>query len=381
MSKANVCIGSSSSLPPQRLLEPADSYPLEQKNKQVGCRENMTGCCLSDKSNVAVSKCSTQVGRQNQSPVKVADAVSTSSQGPSTNPIRNSVSPLNLSTTWKAVRSNATLAAPPRSLRGVRPPRFSRETLQKLAIGISVVSIAYNGLEGGISIGFGQEDDSKALLFFGLQSCVEVASAGLVVWRFTRIAPPGAEQARVTAGPLVRREKVATVAIGGLLGALSASAIGISIYSLVKESRPTETLPGLIISGTALGLMILIWAPKPWLAKSLNSSSMKGEAKCSLACISMTSALLVGTLVNRVWKGGWWVDSVTSIVLALFFGKESYQMIRWGLSVDFSGGCCRTCETPQKSEQQDELSGRADVCEMTVQTPTGPQYLDSSAVV
>lgn len=66
--------------------------------------------------------------------------------------------------------------------------------LQLYAIGISVLSIVYNGAEGGISIGFGAETASRSLVLFGIQSCIEVASAAVVVWRFKTIAKPGEEK-------------------------------------------------------------------------------------------------------------------------------------------------------------------------------------------
>ena len=70
-------------------------------------------------------------------------------------------------------------------------PTYQR--LQQYAIAISVASIVYNGLEGGLSIGFGSESDSRSLVFFGIQSGIEVAASIIVVWRFRTIAKPGEE--------------------------------------------------------------------------------------------------------------------------------------------------------------------------------------------
>lgn len=69
--------------------------------------------------------------------------------------------------------------------------------LQQYAIAISIISVVYNGLEGGVSIGFGAESNSKSLVFFGIQSGIEVISALLVVWRFRKIAKPGEERSAV----------------------------------------------------------------------------------------------------------------------------------------------------------------------------------------
>lgn len=73
----------------------------------------------------------------------------------------------------------------------------SYQRLQQLAIIISVISIVYNGAEGGISIGFGSESSSRSLVFFGVQSGIEVISSIIVVWRFREIAKPGEEASKV----------------------------------------------------------------------------------------------------------------------------------------------------------------------------------------
>jgi hypothetical protein len=73
-------------------------------------------------------------------------------------------------------------------------PSYRR--LQQYALAISVLSILYNGAEGGVSIGLGAEASSRSLVFFGAQSAIEVISACIVVWRFSSVAKPGEERAR-----------------------------------------------------------------------------------------------------------------------------------------------------------------------------------------
>lgn len=69
----------------------------------------------------------------------------------------------------------------------------SRRRLQQYAIAISIVSVFYNTAEGVVSIVFGTESSSRALVFYGLQSAVEVISALLVIWRFLGVTKPGDE--------------------------------------------------------------------------------------------------------------------------------------------------------------------------------------------
>lgn len=74
----------------------------------------------------------------------------------------------------------------------------SRRRLQQYAIAISILSVFYNTAEGVVSIVFGAESSSRALVFFGLQSAVEVISALLVTWRFLGVMKPGDETANLS---------------------------------------------------------------------------------------------------------------------------------------------------------------------------------------
>lgn len=76
-------------------------------------------------------------------------------------------------------------------------PTYRR--LQQYAVAISVASVIYNSAEGAVSIGLGAEAGSRSLVFFGIQSGIEVLSAILVLWRFRKIAKPGEERSLVLA--------------------------------------------------------------------------------------------------------------------------------------------------------------------------------------
>lgn len=223
-------------------------------------------------------------------------------------------------------------------------PSYRR--LQQAAILISILSILYNGAEGGVSIGLGADVSSKSLLFFGVQSLVEVLSAILVVYRFRHIVKPGDEASTQLSPRDLRLEKNATMGIGSLFIILAATTWATSSVALSKHQHPDTALPSLIISASALGLMIAIWLPKVYLYKRLNSSAMKAEADCSLACIALTLVLLGGSIIYRFWKGGWWVDGAVALVLGLYFAKEGVEMVRWASHPEFNGGCCNTCAAP-----------------------------------
>ncbi|KAL0574883.1 hypothetical protein V5O48_007072, partial [Marasmius crinis-equi] len=203
-------------------------------------------------------------------------------------------------------------------------PSYRR--LQQYALAISVASIIYNGAEGAVSIGLGAESSSRSLVFFGIQSGIEVLSAITVVWRFWHVAKPGEERGAVLSARDLRFERISSTIIAGLLIALALATEGTAISGLVQHEEPDPSNASLIVSASALVFMILIWLPKGYLARKLNSSAMQGEAQCSLSCIQMTIVLFAGALIFKLWKGGWWVDSATAIILGLLFGWEGWKL-------------------------------------------------------
>ncbi|EGO25538.1 hypothetical protein SERLADRAFT_387650 [Serpula lacrymans var. lacrymans S7.9] len=72
---------------------------------------------------------------------------------------------------------------------------------------------------------------------------------------------------------------------------------------------------------------------------------MQGEALCALSCIQFSAVLCIGSLIYRLWRGGWWVDSATAILIALLFGWEGQKMVKWARDAAFDGGCCGHCKT------------------------------------
>jgi Cation efflux family len=238
----------------------------------------------------------------------------------------------------------------------------SYRQLQQAAILISILSILYNGVEGGVSIGFGADVSSKSLLFFGIQSLVEILSAILVVYRFRHVVKPGDENCSQLSPQDLRLEKYATFGIGLLFIILAATTFATSSVALSNHQHPDTALPMLIISASALGLMIVIWLPKVYLSKRLNSSAMKAEADCSLACIMLTLVLLGGSIIYRFWTGGWWVDGAVALLFGLYFAKDGIRMIRWARHPNFNGGCCAATPTHSLELSHGQLGHRRCHC-------------------
>src|SRR5579871_2954638 len=129
--------------------------------------------------------------------------------------------------------------------------------LQQFAIATSVFSVIYNAAEGVISIIFASEADSISLLFFGIDSFVEVVSSCVLVWRFAKISPPGEERSIMSTD--IIKERRSTLVIGCLFGILALGTWAGAMQGLNLHSHPTTTLSQLIISASALLIMIMLW--------------------------------------------------------------------------------------------------------------------------
>ena len=202
----------------------------------------------------------------------------------------------------------------------------------KQAILLSWFTIAYNLIEGLVSIFFGISDEAISLAGFGGDSLIEVASASLVLWRFKGETGGGNEIS-------LERERKATLYIGVLFLALAGITTITSIFQLATTQHPETTLPGLIISTFSLSYMFFLWQAKKRVAVELNSATMAKDADCSLACIKLSAVLFLGSIVYQLFPDLWWADSLAALLIAGFVGIEGKETIQAARSEHFQGGC------------------------------------------
>jgi len=196
---------------------------------------------------------------------------------------------------------------------------------------LALFTIAYNLVEGFVSMGYGLADDSVALFGFGADSLIEVGSALIVLWRLR--AASGCAVTRL------ERERKATLSIGILFVLLAVGTTLGATLQLASHRHPATTLPGLLIASLSLGFMFWLWRAKRQAATALDSRTLRGDAACSLACIQLSLVLLAGSLVFLMVPTLWWVDGVAAIALSAFIAREGVSGIRAALDPEFSGGC------------------------------------------
>lgn len=201
----------------------------------------------------------------------------------------------------------------------------------KLGLALAWFTIAWNVVEGVAAVAFGVSEGSLALLGFGVDSWVEVASAGVVLWRLRGETGRGP-------GLATDREERATWWIGVLLLVLAGGIAVGAVVQIATGSRPDTGLPGLVIGAASLSFMWALWRAKLSVAHRLDSRTMLADAACSRSCIQLSVVLLAGSLIYLVAPALWWVDSVAALGLAWLVAREGRESIE--ASKRGESGCC-----------------------------------------
>lgn len=203
------------------------------------------------------------------------------------------------------------------------------------AINLAWATIVITLVEGAISTTYGIHGESLSLFGFGADSLIELASALLVWWRIRALGSggPGSQG----------RERIAGFIISGLLVLLAIGVSAGSIWRFIHHVQPATTIPAAIIAATSMLLMVWLWRAKSAVAHELNSQALHQDAICALGCVSMSAAVLVGSLIYACVPSLWWADSACAAAIALFIGREGWL----GLSAARRGaggcGCGHSC--------------------------------------
>lgn len=205
----------------------------------------------------------------------------------------------------------------------------ARQRRTRLALCLALFTLAYCLAEGVLAVTFAALDRSVSLMLLGLDSLIEVASAGLVLRHLLGRPPPPAAERRVVG------------AIGCLLLLLAAAAVAASTAALARREAPETALPAVVISSISAALLAALYVLKHRLAKQLGSPVLAADAACSFACARLSLLLLLGSVLYGQVPGAWWVDAAAALVLACFFAWEGASMLRHAMSPEFQagGGC------------------------------------------
>ena len=196
-------------------------------------------------------------------------------------------------------------------------PIDDRRALIEAAFRLEYMTLAWMIVEAAVAIGAGVAAYSITLLAFGIDSLIELASAGVLIWRLTVELRRGA----AFAGDAERR---ASRTGGALLFALAAYVVVAAAWSLWMGRGQEFSWPGLAVSLAALPIMWVLSRRKLRLADALGSRALRTDAVESIACGWLSLVVVIGLLAQLAF-GAWWVDAVTSLALVWFLVKEGRE--------------------------------------------------------
>jgi divalent metal cation (Fe/Co/Zn/Cd) transporter len=195
------------------------------------------------------------------------------------------------------------------------PVTAARRTVLSRRVRLLVAAtITYNIIEAAIALTAGTIASSTALIGFGLDSVIEVASATAVAWQFSGKDPEA-------------RERTALKVIAVSFFALAAYVTVESVRGLLGADAADHSTVGIVLAAVSLVVMPFLSHAQRRAGRELGSASAVADSKQTLLCTYLSGVLLVGLLLNSLF--GWsWADPVVALVIAAVAVKEGREAWR-----------------------------------------------------
>ncbi len=184
---------------------------------------------------------------------------------------------------------------------------------RRRALALTWATIAWNVLEAVVALASGAVAGSIALVGFGLNSVVEVASAVVVVWQF--------------AGVDEEREHRALKLIAGSFFVFAAYVTVQAVWDLLARAEPRESTVGIVLAVLSLLVMPVLAVAKRRAGRRLTSRTVVADSSQTLLCSYLSAVLLVGLAANAT-LGWWWADPVAALVIAALAVREGREAWR-----------------------------------------------------
>jgi len=180
---------------------------------------------------------------------------------------------------------------------------------------VEYLSLAWTSLEAGAGIVAGLGAASIALIGFGADSVIEIASSAILLWRLS-----DSERGRA-------REKAALKLVGICFLLLAAFVLWESVRSLLVREVPKVSYFGIGFSALCLVVMPLLARAKRRIAAQLNSRALDADSRQSSICAYLAAILLGGLLFNALF-GWWWADPLAALAMSPIIAKEGLEALR-----------------------------------------------------
>ncbi len=194
-------------------------------------------------------------------------------------------------------------------------PGADRRTVLSRRVRLLVAAtISYNVIEAIVALWAGVVASSTALIGFGLDSVIEVASASAVAWQFSGRDPEARERTTL---------KIIALSFFALAGYVTVE----SVRSLTGAEVAGHSTVGIVLAVASLVIMPLLSYAQRRTGRELGSASAVADSRQTLLCTYLSGVLLVGLVLNSAF--GWsWADPVAALIIAGVAVKEGRQAWR-----------------------------------------------------
>jgi divalent metal cation (Fe/Co/Zn/Cd) transporter len=199
----------------------------------------------------------------------------------------------------------------------ILPPRADRLPLIREAFRLEWLTIGWMSVEAVVAITAGVAAGSLVLTAFGLDSVIELASAGVLMWRLSVELRHGQVFSE-------RAERTASRIGGALLFFLAAYVTAAAMWQLWKGTGEEFSWPGFIVALIAIPAMRYLAHRKIAIAEKIGSRALRADAMEAVTC-GWLSLVVVVSLAAQWLLGAWWIDGVGSLAIVWFLVRESRE--------------------------------------------------------
>jgi len=178
---------------------------------------------------------------------------------------------------------------------------------------VEYFSIAWTSVEAIIGVTVGILAGSVALIGFGADSIIEVASSCVLLWWLAEGS--------------IDRDRTAQRLVGACFFALAGYIALDASMDLLKREAPRVTYVGIIYAAACVIVMPLLARAKRRVAARLNSHALHADSHQSDICAYLSVILLLGLALNAV-LGWWWADPIAALCMLPIIIREGVAGVR-----------------------------------------------------
>lgn len=204
-----------------------------------------------------------------------------------------------------------------------------------VALWLSIVTIAYNIVEGLVSVYFGSTDDTLALLGFGIDSFVEVISGIGILHMVIRMQ-------RSEIKDFDKFERLALRITGIAFMLLAVGLVVGSVLKIIQNSKPETTLAGIVIAAISILTMYFLMYYKLKTGKELHSEAIIADAHCTRTCLYLSFILLASSVLFELFKISY-IDIAGSLGIAWYAFSEGRESLEKARKNQLACSCCDNC--------------------------------------